>query len=171
MTEETISIYEKILSSIPESLDFNFISVKVTTSRTLTLNNPSDSSILFKITNSLGYIFSPSEGIIPKNKSITIIVSITPNNASVLIANAQITLDDKYNKIFKLSSIAKYPYLTINREHIDFGVVEFGKVTYNELIIINSENVSAKFEIERTSIQPGKNPQIFLEKFLLKVHF
>ena len=161
MTEEAISIYEKILSTIPESLDFNFISVKVTTSRTLTLNNPSDSSILFKITNSLGYIFSPSEGIIPKNKSITITVSITPNNASVLVANAQITLDDKYNKIFKLSSIAKYPYLTINREHIDFGIIEFGKVTYNELIIINSENVSAKFEIERTSVQPGKNPQIF----------
>ena len=155
------AIYEKILSSIEDSYDFNFIPVKSTSSKTITLTNPSDSSILFNISNSAGYIFSPSGGIIPKNKSINIILSINPNNASVLVANAQITLDDKYKKIFKISSIAKFPYLTINKQHIDFGLVEFGKTTYNELIIINSENVSAKFEIQRTSAQPGKNPQIF----------
>ncbi len=156
-----ISTYEKILSSIKDSYDFNFIPVKSTSSKTITLTNPSDSSILFNISNSAGYIFSPSGGIIPKNKSINITLSINPNNASVLVANAQITLDDKYKKIFKISSIAKFPYLTINKQHIDFGLVEFGKTTYNELIIINSENVSAKFEIQRTSDQPGKSPQIF----------
>ena len=44
-----ISTYEKILSSIKDSYDFNFIPVKSTSSKTITLTNTSDSSILFNI--------------------------------------------------------------------------------------------------------------------------
>ena len=165
MSENTFNkllpYYKEILNSIPESIDFNFIPVKQISSKTISLSNSSDISIYFKITNAEGYVFKPNEGIISKNKPMIIEIIIEPNTASVLVANAQITLDKKISKIFKLSCVSKYPYLTINRAHIDLGIIEYGKSSYGELVISNSEMVPAKFSIIQTSIQPGKHPKIF----------
>ena len=174
--------YKEILNSIPESIDFNFIPVKAISSKQLVLTNSSDTSIYFKITNAEGYIFKPNEGIMMKNKPVTIEVSIEPISASVIVANAQITLDKKINKIFKLSCVSKYPYLTINRNHFDLGIIEYGKTSYGEIIISNSEQVTGKFSIVQTSLQPGKHPKIFKlstlkgeippqNSFLVKINF
>ena len=153
--------YKDILNSIPESRDFNFIPVKAVSSKQIVLNNTSDTSIYFKITNAEGYIFKPNEGIIIKNKPVTIEVLIEPISASVIVANAQICLDKKISKIFKLSCVSKYPYLTINRNHFDLGIIEYGKSSFGEIIISNSEPVKGKFTIVQTSAQPGKHPRIF----------
>ena len=153
--------YDLILSSIPESIDFDFIPVKYLSTKTLILSNPSNTSILFKITSKTDYNFSPSEGIIPKSKSISITISINPSQAKVIISNAQITLDDKFTKIFKISSISKFPYLKINKSHFDFGLIDIGKTNSMELIINNPEKVLAKFEIKRKSSQPGSHQNIF----------
>ena len=134
--------YKEILNSIPENLDFNFIPVKAISSKQIILNNSSETSIYFKITNAEGYIFKPNEGIISKNKPITIEVSIEPITASVIVANAQISLDKRINKIFKLSCVSKYPYLTLNRNHFDLGIIEYGKSSFGEIIINNSEPVT-----------------------------
>ena len=186
MSENTLNKllpnYKAILNSIPESIDFNFIPAKQISSKTLTLTNTSEVSIFFKITNAEGYIFKPNEGIISKNKPITIEILIEPNSASVLVANAQITLDKKISKIFKLSCVSKYPYLTINRTHLNLGVIEYGKSSYGEIIISNAEMVPGKFSIIQTSVQPGKHPKIFKlsatkgeippqNSFLIKVNF
>ena len=109
-------------------------------------------------------------------------ILIEPNSASVLVANAQITLDKKISKIFKLSCVSKYPYLTINRTHLNLGVIEYGKSSYGEIIISNAEMVPGKFNIIQTSAQPGKHPKIFKlsamkgeippqNSFLIKVNF
>lgn len=154
-------VYNYILSLIPDCVDFNFITVKNETVRSIFLDNISDVSILFKIENAEGYIFEPSSGIIPKNKKIEIQIKIVPDSAVVLVGNAKISLDNKVSKIIKMSSIAKYPYLRINRTSLDFGIVEIGKSNKLELIITNPENVPAKFEISKQSIQPGKHPEVF----------
>ena len=153
--------YKEILNSIPESIDFNFIPVKQISSKQITLCNSSEISIYFKISNAEGYIFKPDEGILSKNKPLTIEIIIEPNSASVLVSNAQITLDKKISKIFKLSCVSKYPYLTINRTHLDLGIIEYGKSSCGEIIITNTEMVPGKFNIIQTSIQPGKHPKIF----------
>ena len=153
--------YKEILNSIPESIDFNFIPAKQVSSHAITLTNSSEISIYFKITNAEGYIFKPNEGILSKNKPMLIEILIEPNSASVLVANAQITLDNKISKIFKLSCVSKYPYLTINRTHLNLGVIEYGKSSYGEIIISNGEMVPGKFNIIQTSTQPGKHPKIF----------
>ena len=174
--------YKEILNSIPESIDFNFIPVKQISSKQITLCNSSEISIYFKISNAEGYIFKPDEGILSKNKPLTIEIIIEPNSASVLVANAQITLDKKISKIFKLSCVSKYPYLTINRTHLDLGIIEYGKSSYGEIIISNTEMVPGKFNIIQTSIQPGKHPKIFKlsttkgeippqNSFLIKINF
>ena len=174
--------YKEILNSIPESIDFNFIPVKQISSKQITLCNSSEISIYFKISNAEGYIFKPDEGILSKNKPLTIEIIIEPNSASVLVANAQITLDKKISKIFKLSCVSKYPYLTINRTHLDLGIIEYGKSSYGEIIITNTEMVPGKFNIIQTSIQPGKHPKIFKlsttkgeippqNSFLIKINF
>ena len=186
MSENTynklLPYYKEILNSIPESIDFNFIPAKQVSSRIITLTNSSEISIYYKITNAEGYIFKPNEGILSKNKPMNIEILIEPNTASVLIANAQITLDKKISKIFKLSCVSKYPYLTINRTNLNLGVIEYGKSSYGEIIISNNEMVPGKFSIIQTSVQPGKHPQIFKlsamkgeippqNSFLVKVNF
>ena len=153
--------YQQILESIPDSIDFNFITVKNESIRLLTLENKSNISILYRVENSEGYIFDPPSGVIQRNKKQEIKIKITPDSAIVLVANAKIILDDKVSKIIKLSSISKYPYLTLNKSNIDFGVIPIGKHTLQELIITNTESVPAKFIITRHSEQPGKHPEIF----------
>ena len=153
--------YSYIFSNIPETIDFDFISVKNETIKTLHLENISEQSILFKIENAEGFIFEPNQGIIPIKKKIEIKIKIIPNLANVLVANARIILDQKYTKIIRLSSIAKYSYLSINKPNIDFGSVQIGHTNEQELIVTNNESVPAKFSIERTSIQPGKQPCMF----------
>ena len=154
-------VYSHIFSKIPDTIDFDFISVKNETYKVITLENISTKSILFKIENAEKFIFEPQEGIIPIKKKLDIKVKINPNYATVLIANARIILDQKYTKIIRLSSIAKYPFISINKSNLDFGTVQIGHTKEQELIITNNESVPAKFSIERTSTQPGKHPNMF----------
>ena len=174
--------YSYILSKIPDTIDFDFISVKNETIKTITLENISEQSILFKIENAEGFTFVPNQGIIPIKKKIEIKIKITPNLANVLVANARIILDQKYKKIIRLSSIAKYPYLSINKSIIDFGSIQIGHTNEQELVIANNESVPAKFSIERTSTQPGNQPCMFFisnlvgdippkSNFLIKILF
>lgn len=78
--------------------------------------------------------------------------------------------------------MSKYPYLTINRNHFDLGVIEYGKSSFGEIIISNSEPVTGRFTIVQTSAQPGKHPKIFKlstnkgevppqNSFLVKINF
>ena len=154
-------IYSNILSQIPETIDFDFITVKNETSKSIFLDNPSEQSILFTIENAEGFIFFPNNGIIPRKRKLEIKIKIIPNLATVLVANARIILDQKYKKIIRLSSISKYPYLSLNKSNIDFSTVQIGHTSEQELIISNNENVPGKFTIKRTSTQPGKQPCMF----------
>ena len=154
-------IYSSILSSIPERIDFDFITIKTETVKHIYLDNTSEKDILFNIENAEGFIFEPSNGIISKRKKLDIKIKINPNLANVLVSNARIILEQKYYKIIKLSFVSKYPYLNINKSSIEFGQVQIGKTAEEELIISNLESVPARFTIERKSIQPGKQPCIF----------
>ena len=174
--------YSYIFSKIPDTIDFDFISVKNETVKTIYLENVSEQSIVFKIENAEGFTFEPNQGIIPIKKKIEIKIKIIPNLANVLVANARIILDQKYKKIIRLSSIAKYSYLSINKANIEFGSVQIGHTNEQELIVTNNESVPAKFSIERTSTQPGKQPCMFFisnlvgdippkSNFLIKILF
>ena len=69
--------YQQILESIPDSIDFNFITVKNESIRLLTLENKSNISILYRVENSEGYIFDPPSGVIQRNKKQEIKIKIT----------------------------------------------------------------------------------------------
>ena len=99
-------IYSSILSSIPECIDFDFITVKTETIKHIYLDNTSDQNILFNIEKAEGFIFEPSSGIIPKKKKLDIQIKIKPNLANVLVSNARIILEQKYSKIIKLSFVS-----------------------------------------------------------------
>jgi hypothetical protein len=159
-------IYEKIIDKIPDTIDFSFITVKNETQKTFFIENPSDFSILFKIDTEDVYKFEPSQFVLKKKQKVEIKVKITPELATVLIANAIITFDEKSSKVIKMSSIAKYPYLRINKNILDFGNVIIGKSKELELIINNPEKVPAKFEIRKKTNIPGKH----VEQFFLSVY-
>ena len=71
--------YSYIFSKIPETIDFDFISVKNETFKTITLENISTKSILFQIENAEGFIFEPNQGIIPIKKKVDLKIKINPN--------------------------------------------------------------------------------------------
>ena len=175
-------VYAHILSLIPDSVDFDFISVKTNSTRKIYLDNTADISIIFQIENAEGFIFEPSKGVVPKNSKLEINVQINPNLAHVLVGNAKIVLDNKVSKIIKMSCISKYARLQLNITSLDFGIVQIGKTVELNLIVINDENVPANFVIEKTSVQPGKNPEFFFlsekkgevppkSNFLIKVKY
>ena len=150
-----------ILSSLPDIIDFDFITIKTETTKSIYLNNFSEQNILFNIENAESFIFVPSGGIIPRKKKLEIKIKIKPDLARVLVSNARIILENKYAKIIKMSYVAKYPFLHINKQHLEFGSVQIGKSVEKELILSNLESVPAQFTIEHKSIQPGKQPCIF----------
>ena len=154
-------ICPNILLSVPDTIDFDFITIKTQTTKSFFLNNTSDLNILFNIENAESFIFEPSGGILQRKKKQEIKVKINPDLARVLVSNARIVLENKYHKIIKLSYIAKYPFLHINKQHIEFGSVQIGKSLEKELILSNWESVPAQFTIEHKSTQPGKQPSIF----------
>ena len=178
--------YEDMLNALPESIDFNFIPAKNESYRIITLENKSNVSMIFRIEHSntetsstqqqqhttttniqqhksnMNFIFEPSNGLIHKQHKQEIKIKITPSSAKVLVANCRVVIDDKASKILKLSCISKFPYLTINKTALDFGSIQIGKHTVQELIISNPENVAAKFTITKHSEQPGKHPEVFL---------
>lgn len=175
-------IYPKILEKIPDTIDFSFISVQNVTYKSIFLENPSDQSIIFRIENENPYLFEPNQGIVMKKHKIEIKIKILPVTATVLIANALLLLDEKAQKVLKLSSIAKYPFLKINKSSLDFGNVLIGKSKEMELILTNSEKVPAKFSILKKTIPYGKITEYFYlsttkgyvppeNSFLIKIKF
>ena len=154
-------ICPNILLSVPDTIDFDFITIKTQTTKSFFLNNTSDLNILFNIENAESFVFEPSGGILQRKKKQEIKVKINPDLARVLVSNARIVLENKYHKIIKLSYVAKYPFLHINKQHIEFGSVQIGKSLEKELILSNWESVPAQFTIEHKSTQPGKQPSIF----------
>ena len=140
-----------ILSSIPDTIDFDFISIKTQTMKSIFLNNTSNQNILFNIENAESFTFEPSGGILPRKKKLEIKIKINPNLARVLVSNARIVLENKYHKIIKLSYVAKYPFLHINKQNLEFGSVQIGKSLEKELILSNLESVPAQFTIEHKS--------------------
>ena len=81
--------YSYIFSKIPETIDFDFISVKNETSKSIILENISNKSILFKVENAEGFIFEPNQGIIPIKKRVELKIKINPNYAQVLFVYHQ----------------------------------------------------------------------------------
>ena len=150
-----------ILSQIPDTIDFDFITIKTQTTKSIYINNISSQNLLFKIENAESFFFEPSGGIIPPKKKQEIKIKINPDLAKVLVSNARILLENKYSKIIKLSYVAKYPFLHVNKTHVEFGSVQIGKSLEKELIISNLESVPAHFTIEHKSAQPGKQPCTF----------
>ncbi len=174
--------YEKLLERIPETVDFSFITVKNETTKYLILENPLETSILYKIEVADTYNLEPSKGVLNKGQRVEIKIKIIPQSATVLIANALLTIDEKVAKVIRFSSIAKYPYLTISKNMLDFGNVILGKTKELEIVITNPEKVPARFLIKkRNSSQVKANEQFFLSNykgeidpqasFLLKVKY
>ena len=150
-----------ILSQIPDTIDFDFITIKTQTTKSIYLNNTSSQNILFRIETDKTFFFEPNGGIIPSKKKLEVKIKINPDLAKVLVSNARIILENKYTKIIKLSYVAKYPFLHINKSHIEFGSIQIGKTLEKELVISNLELVPAYFTIEHKSAQPGKQPCAF----------
>ena len=129
-----------ILSQIPDTIDFDFITIKTQTTKSIYLNNTSSQNILFRIETDKTFFFEPNGGIIPSKKKLEVKIKINPDLAKVLVSNARIILENKYTKIIKLSYVAKYPFLHINKSHIEFGSIQIGKTLEKELVISNLES-------------------------------
>lgn len=136
-----MDLYDHIINSIVDSLDFGFVSVQNTFEKSLFIENPSMKTIRFKVKSLEIFKVHIKEGDIPKNSKFELKIKLTPDSAKVLLSNLMIVLDDNYFKIIKLSAVSKYPNLRINKNILDFGHVLINKSMEIELIIQNTEKV------------------------------
>ena len=56
---------------------------------------------------------------------------------------------EEATKVLKISAIGKYPFLTINQEHIDFETLLVGKQSTKDIILKNESLVPVEFTIEK----------------------
>jgi len=144
--------YEKITDKLTDFIDFGFVPVKTSITKTITVENCfSNSSIYVEIINNKdkAITIEPSHCTIAKLSKAEFKISVKCDQAIVLVANIMIALDKSYNKIIKMSAISKYSYLKIQKSAFDFGNVLIGKKSTLDLVITNPEKVSARFKIIR----------------------
>ena len=136
-----MDLYDYIIGSIVDSLDFGFVSVQNTFEKSLFIENPSTKTVRFKIKALEYFKVHVKEGEIPKYSKFELKIKLTPESAKVILSNVMIVFDDNYYKIIKLSAVGKYPNLRINKNFLDFGHVLIGNSKEIELIIQNTEKV------------------------------
>lgn len=136
-----MDLYDYIIGSIVDSLDFGFVSVQNTFEKSLFIENPSTKTVRFKIKALEYFKVHVKEGEIPKYSKFELKIKLTPESAKVILSNLMIVFDDNYYKIIKLSAVGKYPNLRINKNFLDFGHVLIGNSKEIELIIQNTEKV------------------------------
>ncbi len=153
--EELEHTYNKILNGLPNEIDFGFIPVKNTETKSFYLENISKHNIPIIIESNEVFMFDIEKGVIPKLNKLEIKLSVFPQNAIVSVGNARIIIGeqkDRKTKIIKMCFISKYPYIRIQKNILDFGNVLIGKTIEHEIIIANPEKVSASFNIKKKKI-------------------
>lgn len=63
------------------------------------------------------------------------------------MATIVLETDQDEPKIFKLSAIGKYSYVSCSTDNVNFGEILVGKQVTRELVLKNSSPISAKFKI------------------------
>lgn len=134
--------------SIPNNIDLGFCAVGQPTVRQFTLVNPTLTEKQFSFEQSV-FQFEPNAGRLPPRGQINITLSYQPQDATVLVATTVLQVTGEPDRVIKISSIGKYPFITTNSTKIDFESLIVGKQETKEIIIKNQSPVPAVFQINR----------------------
>ena len=91
-----MDLYDYIIGSIVDSLDFGFVSVQNTFEKSLFIENPSTKTVRFKIKALEYFKVHVKEGEIPKYSKFELKIKLTPESAKVILSNLMIVFDDNY---------------------------------------------------------------------------
>ena len=144
-----LSAKSKLASeSIPNNIDLGFCAVGQLTMRQYVLFNPTSTEKQFNFDKS-AYQFEPSAGRLPPRGQVNLTLSYVPQDATVLVATTVLQVAEEPDRVIKISSIGKYPFITTNSAKVDFESLIVGKQATKELIIKNQSPVPAVFQIDR----------------------
>lgn len=142
-----MSKYKKPVElSIPDSYELGFCPVARQSEHPFTIFNPNARPLtyLFKFTE---FAVSPSTGVLLPNSYSQFKVDFTPREASVTVGTVILETEGEPQRVIKLSAVGKYPYISTSLAEINFGQVLVTKTVSRELIIKNSSEVPAEFQV------------------------
>jgi hypothetical protein len=111
-----------------------------------TIFNPNAKPLnyLFKFTE---FVVSPSKGVLMPNTYSSFRIEFKTTQASVTVGTVILEVEGEEQRVFKLSAVGKYPYISANASELDFGNVLVTKSISKELVLKNNSEVPAEFSI------------------------
>lgn len=153
------ALISKLHVAAPFGVDLGFSATHQITSQVFQLRNIGEVDAPFRWETPYPFEITPASGVIPIGHSQDITVSISPVDASVFVAEAVCIVGEGVHAIIpepvlvtKLSTIAKFAYIVLSDEIVDFGEVLSGtapETTTKEIILRNQSVVPAEFSCRR----------------------
>lgn len=74
-------------------------------------------------------------------------IEFRPTCATVIVGTVVLEIEGEQPKVYRLSAVGKYPYISVKEATISFDDVLVTKPVTQELILKNSSEVQANFNI------------------------
>ena len=139
-----------ILESVPSEFDFGYCSVKSNTTRSFTITNLTAGIVKFLIRKheNCPFVLSHESGVLAVKGKQEIGISYLPQEWESIASSIILSINGE-EKTIKLSSVSKYPLLSVSETSLDFKELLVGKSDSKDITIQNTGLVPALFKIEK----------------------
>lgn len=148
---------DKLIVTCPENLDLAYCTTHQFTTKTFLLTNTGEVDAPFEWDPPVPFILNPSSGTIAVGKSLEIVVSLMPEDASVYVSQAVCHVGTGIHAIIPnpiiritLSAKAKYAHICLSQPEVSFEEVVSGvSPPRQKLLLKNTSPVPAEFSLIR----------------------
>lgn len=142
-----------ILESIEKNLEFGYVAVDSTETRTFTITNLTAGVLKFSIkkANDSPFHLSQESGVLQVKGKQEITITYSPKECEVIISSMIINLNGEEEKVVKLSAVSKFPVLSVSDTALDFEELLVGKSETKEILIHNTGQVGTHFKIKKAA--------------------
>lgn len=153
------AMINKLVVACPNGLDLGYCPVNQVTTAKFELSNTGEVDAPYRWVVPSPFTISPEQGIIRQGKSVTITVSLTPQDASVFVSKCSCYVGENVTAIIpnpvlnlNISAIGKYAYISVSEEKVSFTNIITGKNSKKvckEFVLRNSSSVETEFQLVR----------------------
>lgn len=151
------ALLPKISLKLPNGVDLGLVATKEMAQKKFRIVNSGDLPAKFRWTVPSPFRLDPMSGEVGVGSFADITASLEPTDASVFVSRATCAVDGLADrKETKLSAIAKFPFIKLSEDVVDFGDVPRGEsIIKSSVTIINSSVVETTVTIARIQGDDG----------------
>lgn len=142
--------------SLPESYDVGYLPINQVSRIEFTVENRNDRPINYNWKFTIFEVTPPNGVMMPLSRN-TFEICYKPLEANVVVATIVLETEDEPPRIFKLSAIGKYSYVSCSSDLVDFNSLLVGKLDTKEIVLKNSSPIPAKFRITNEGLTDFKD--------------